>query len=89
MEKASLRVLSGIGMKVAFMLGTKEHGKDVIVGWLSVRCKTVKCATTQGGQDLVNYMHRGSDGDWCMSTKGGSWREIEHLNSIKVLSLQI
>lgn len=89
MEKASLEVLSGIGMKVAFLLGTKEHGKDVIVEWLSVRCKTVKFATTQGGQDLVNYMHRGSDGDWNTSTKGGSWREIEHLNSIKILSLQI
>ena len=89
MEKASLEVLSGIGMKVAFLLGTKEHGKDVIVEWLSVRCKTVKFATTQGGQDLVNYMHRGSDGDWNTSTNGGSWREIEHLTSRKILSLQI
>lgn len=49
----------------------------------------MKFATTQGGQDLVNYMYRGSDGDWDMSTKGGSWREIGHLNSIKMLSLQI
>ena len=55
-------MLNGVGMKVGFMLGTQKHGKNVIVGWLSVRCKAVEFAKTQG-EDLINYMCSGSGGE--------------------------